>query len=127
MRFFTPVWRAKHRAKRLKKVLKQHGCELSHVKCLDLMARLFGFANFSELKNSTSDGPLSPLDEDVDDETLDARFQHQERVMAEAGLTDIAGLVLDEVNPTGRINNPVIVDDAADEFLDDAGAPLVVK
>ena len=50
------------------------------------MARLCGFANFSELKNSTWDGPLSPLDEDVDDETLDARFQHQERVMAEAGL-----------------------------------------
>lgn len=127
MLFFTPVWRAKHRAKRLKKVLKQHGCELSHVKCLDLMARLCGFANFSELKNSTWDGPLSPLDEDVDDETLDARFQHQERVMAEAGFTDIAGLVLDEVNPTGRINHPVIVDDAADEFLDDAGAPLAAK
>lgn len=82
------------------------------------MARLYGYAHFPELKNSTWDGPWSPLDEDVDDETLEARFQYQERVMAEAGLADIAGLVLDEVNPTGRSNRPAIFDDA-DEPADD--------
>jgi hypothetical protein len=38
--------------------------------------------------------------------------------MAEAGLADIAGLVLDEVNPTGWINRPVNFDDA-DEPADD--------
>jgi hypothetical protein len=70
---------------------------------------------------------LSPLDEDVDDETLDARFQYQERVMAVAGLADIAGFVLDEVNSTGRGNRPAILDDAADEFADDAGATPAVK
>jgi hypothetical protein len=116
--YFVPESITKKRAKRLRKVLKRHGRDLSHAKCLDLMARLYGYAHFSELKNSTWDGPWSPLDEDVDDETLEARFQYQERVMAEAGLADIAGLVLDEVNPTGRINRPAIFDDA-DEPADD--------
>jgi hypothetical protein len=116
MRFLRAEWTAKRRAKRLKRILKQHGRELSHTKCLDLMARLYGFANFSELTNWTWDGPLSPLDEDVNDETLDERFQLQERMMAEAGFADIAGLVLDEVNPTGRGDRPVIPEDTADEF-----------
>jgi hypothetical protein len=126
MRFFTPEWNTKRHAKRLKKVLKQHGRDLSYTKCLDLTAQLYGCAHFSELKNSTWDAPLSPFDEDVDDETLEARFHYQERVMAEAGLADIAGLVLDEVNPTGRGNRPAIFDDA-DEFADDAGSTPAVE
>jgi hypothetical protein len=116
--YFVPELITKKRAKRLRKALKRHGHDLPHVKCLDLMARLYGYSHFLELKQSTWDGPWSPPDEDVDDETMEARFQYQERVMAEAGLADIAGPVLDEVNPTGRSNRPVIFDDA-DEPADD--------
>lgn len=120
MRFFTPEWNVKRNARRLKKALQQHGRELPHTRCLDLMARLYGFAHLSELKNTIWDTPLSLFDEDVDDQTLEERFQHQEGVMAEAGFADIAGLVLDVVNPTGRGSRPTISNDPADEFADDA-------
>lgn len=125
MRFLTPSWRAKQRAKRLKKVLQQHGRDLRYTQCLDLMARLYGFANFSHLNSTTRDEPLSHFDEDIDDKTLEARFQHQERVMAEAGFADIAGLVLDEVNPTARGNGSAILQD--DEFANAASSTPAVK
>jgi hypothetical protein len=118
MRFFTLEWNTKRHARRLTKVLRQHSRELQYTRCLDLMARLYGFAHFSELKNSLQDVPLSPLDEDVDDETLEARFQYQERVMAEAGFADIAGAVLDEVNPTGRGNGSAEFNEEVDQRPD---------
>lgn len=101
MRFFTSETRIKRDAKRLMKALAQHGHELKHTRCLHLMARLHGFSHFQEWKRTVLDGPLSTFDEDADDETVEARFLHQERVMAEIGSADIAGVVLDEVNPTG--------------------------
>ncbi|KQT12900.1 MULTISPECIES: glyoxalase superfamily protein [unclassified Bradyrhizobium] len=101
MRFFTSETRIKRDAKRLMKSLARHGQELKYTKCLDLMARLHGFSHFQEWKRTVLDGPLSTFDEDADDEAVEARFQHQECVMAEAGFAAIAGVVLDEVNPTG--------------------------
>lgn len=118
MRFFTPAWNAKRHAKRLKKILKHHGRDLPYTRCLDLMARLYGFAHFSELQNSIWAAPFSPFDEDVDDQTQEARFLYQERVMAEAGFIDIAGAVLDEVNPTGRGNSPAIFGEEVDQSVD---------
>jgi hypothetical protein len=104
VRFFTTERNTKRHARRLKNTLRQHGRELPYTRCLDLVARLYGFAHFSEQKSSVQDMPLTPHDEYVDDETLEARFQYQECVMAGAGFADIAGAVLDEVNPTGRGN-----------------------
>lgn len=118
MRFFTHAWNAKRHAKRLKKVLERHGRELRYTACLDLVARLYGYAHFSELKYSVWDGPASALDDDVDDQTLEARFLYQECVMAEAGFADIAGAVLDEVNPTGRGNSPAIFGEEVDQSVD---------
>lgn len=111
MRFYTFEWNAKRRAKRLTKVLKAHGRDVSYIGCLDLMARLYGFAHFADLKNSIWNGPLSAFDEDVDDNTLEHRFLYQERVMAEAGVGDIAGVVLDQVDPTGRGHRATPFDD----------------
>ena len=119
MRFFTNEKRIKRDAKRLKKSLARHGHALMHTTCLDLMARLHGFAHFSEWRNTIWDGPPSPFDEDADDDTVEARFQHQERMMAEAGFADIAGAVLDEVNPTGWRKQSFC---SGDEFADDAAS-----
>lgn len=77
MRFYTPNWNVKRRAKRLKRALKKHGHDLPYTSCLDLMARLYGFAHFAHMKCSEWNGTLSPFDESVDDETLEARFQKQ--------------------------------------------------
>ncbi len=115
MRFFTPERKTKRQARRLKNALRQHSRELPYTRCLDLVARLYGFAHFSELKHSIQDMPFTPLDEDVDDETLEARFQYQERVMDEAGFADIAGAVLDEVNPTGRNNRPATLEEEVNQ------------
>lgn len=118
MRFFTPDWNAKRHAKRLKKILKRHGRDLSYNGCLNLMARMYGFAHFYELQNSIWAEPLSPFDEDVDNQTLEARFRYQECVMAEAGFSDIAGAVLDEVNPTAQGNRPAVFDEEVDQSVD---------
>jgi hypothetical protein len=120
MRFFTSERKAKRNAKRLKKALARCGQDLRYTKCLDLVARLYGYSHFAELKHSIWDGPFSPFDEDVDNQTLELRFQYQERVMAKAGFADIAGLVLDDINPTGRGKRRTALNDAAVEFANDA-------
>ena len=114
MRFYTPEWNVKRRAKRLKKVLRTHGYDVSYTACLDLMARLYGFAHYRELQHAIGGQPLSLFDEYVDDETLEGRFLHQELVMAEEGLAEIAGAVLDDVNPTGSGNRPALLNDAGE-------------
>lgn len=113
MRFYTPEWNVKRHAKRLKKALRTHGYDLPHIVCLDLMARLYGFAHYRELQHATAGQPLSLFDEYVDDKILEARSVYHEGVMAEEGFADIAGAVLDEVNPTGRPNRPVMSDEEA--------------
>lgn len=107
MRFYTTVWNVKRQAKRLKKVLKRLKYDVSYTACLDLISRLYGFSNFAELKRTSSDQPLSAFDDDVDGDLLEARFQYQERVMIEAGFSDVAGIVLDEVDPTSSRNDPI--------------------
>lgn len=74
MRFYTTDWNAKRHTKRLKKVLRRYGHDVSYTSCLDFMARLYGFANFAELKRTTADQPLSAFDNDVDDDILEIRF-----------------------------------------------------
>lgn len=114
MRFHTTDWNAKRHAKRLKRALRRHGYDVSYTRCLELMARLYGFADFAELKRPVPDRPLSAFDDDVDDDVLEIRFQYQECVMVEAGFGDIAGAVLDEVNPTSLPNGPATESDGAE-------------
>jgi hypothetical protein len=114
MFFITSEWSVKRNARRLKNALQRHGYELQYIKCLDLIAKLYGFAHLSELKVAFRYAPTSPLDDDVDDGTLEERFQQQERVMAEAGFADIAGPLLDELNPTGRRKPSTVFDATAD-------------
>ncbi|WP_371422022.1 hypothetical protein [Tardiphaga sp.] len=106
MRFYTTDWNAKRHAKRLKEVLSRYGHDVSYTSCLDLMARLYGFANFAEMKRMAADQPLSTFDDDVDDGILEIRFQYEVCVMVETGFADIAGAVLDEVNPTSLRSGP---------------------
>lgn len=89
---FVPESITKKRAERLRKALKRHGRDLSHAKCMDLMARLYGYAHFSELKTRLGIG----------------------RGARSMGMSTTRR----EVNPTGRINRPVNFDDA-DELADD--------
>jgi len=112
----------KAKCRRLKNALQRHGRELQYTKCLDLIAKLYGFAHFSELKRVVGNAPTSPLDDDVDDATLEKRFQRQERVMAEAGFADIAGPLLDELNPTGRRQLSTVFDASADEIAHEPDA-----
>lgn len=116
MLFITSELSVKRNARRLKNALEQHGRELQYTKCLDLIAKLYGFAHFSELKVALRYAPTSLLDDDVDDGTLEERFQQQERVMADAGFSDIAGPLLDELNPTGRRQLHMKFDATADEI-----------
>ena len=106
MRFYTTDWNAKRHAKCLKKVLSRYGHDVSYTRCLERMARLYGFANFAELKRTTADQPLSAFDNDVDDDILEIRFQYQVCVMVDTGFADIAGAVVDEVNPTSLRSGP---------------------
>jgi hypothetical protein len=122
MRFHTTDWNAKRHAKRLKKALRRYGYDVSYTRCLELMARLYGFVDFAELKRSVPDEPLSAFDDDVDDDVLEIRFKYQECVMIEAGFADIAGAVLDEVNPTSLPNGPATELDGAESV--DTKRPL---
>jgi hypothetical protein len=76
MRFYTTDWNAKRHAKCLKKVLSRYGHDVSYTRCLELMAHLYGFANFAELRRSALDQPPSAFDNDVDDDILEIRFQY---------------------------------------------------
>lgn len=76
MRFYTTDWNAERHTKCLKKVLSRYGHDVSYTRCLELMAHLYGFANFAELRRSALDQPPSAFDNDVDDDILEIRFQY---------------------------------------------------
>jgi hypothetical protein len=103
MRFVAGSQRVKRCAKALKRALARFGQELQYNRCLDLASRLYGYKDYSEVVLTEGYWPFSPADEDADDATVEARFSHQEQVMETASFRDIAGLVLDEVNPTARV------------------------
>jgi len=99
-RFAAPVWFLKRSTKRLRRALRARGHDLPYTRCLDLIARLYGYSDYPDFYRSASLEPLSKLDHDLDDAALEARFAHQELVMTEAGFGPIAGALLDEVDPT---------------------------
>ena len=101
MRFVTTINRVKRSAKRMRKALREHGQDLSYAACLNLVSQIYGYSHFRELQMQDGREPFSAFDLYVDDATLEARHSHQELIMASAGFGDIAGDVLDKVDPTG--------------------------
>jgi hypothetical protein len=106
MQFICSSKFAKRKAKLLRKALEKRERGISYIKCLELTARLFGFRNYHEFARIEGSAEKSPFDDFVDDAMLEARFCTQEEVMATAGFADIAGELLDEVNPTGGFFPP---------------------
>jgi ActR/RegA family two-component response regulator len=102
MRFVTPLWRAKKCAKRLKRSFNERGRTVSYSECLHLVARLYGYTHYLEMQRSENGTHWSAFDNQVEISELEKRYRHQERMMIEAGFADIAGDVLEAVNPTGR-------------------------
>jgi hypothetical protein len=94
--------RTKAAAKRLRKVLRALGVELSHMECLHLAVRLLGFSSWEHFQRRSLDAPLCALDEQLSDVDFAARDEFQMGVLAAAGLGPIAREVLDRVNPTGQ-------------------------
>ena len=93
--------RMKGVAKRLRKVLRGLGVELTHTVCLELAVRLCGFKNWYEYLRRNLDEPLGLLDEELSEAEFDARDAFQMAVLQAAGLAAVARELLDRANPTG--------------------------
>ena len=87
----------------MKRALARFGQDVQYNRCLDLSSRLYGYKDYREVALTDGYWLFSPADENVDDATVEARFYHQEQLMEAAAFRDIAGIVLDEVNPTARV------------------------
>jgi hypothetical protein len=92
--------RVKGAAKRMRKILRGFGLELSHMECLEITVRLLGFENWQRYCHRGS-APFSPFDENLAEAEFVARDEFQMKVLATAGLGSIAPELLDRVNPTG--------------------------
>ncbi len=88
-------------AKRLRRILQEHGIDIPYTQCLELAARLFGFDNWYQYLRRDLGTPLSPLDENLSDDDFAARDAFQMSVLKAAGLGAVALELLDRVNPTG--------------------------
>lgn len=95
--------RVKRCAWALQEALAAVGEDVSYSRCLELAARLYGYQNYRMLHLTQGLAPPSPADEDIDPALVEARYQLQERAMEAAGFGAFAGIVLDRVNPTGRV------------------------
>lgn len=93
--------RMKGVAKRLRAVSREFGVELKHTKCIDLAARLAGFAHWNAYLERDRNVPLGPLDHLLSEEEFAARDAFQLSVLEGAGLGSLAREILDRVNPTG--------------------------
>jgi hypothetical protein len=93
--------RMKRVAKRLRKVLRELGLELTHTNCLELAAGLCGFENWREYLDRDLDEPLCLLDDELSEAEFEARDVFQMAVLEAAGLGAVARELLDRANPTG--------------------------
>ena len=101
MKIYMTENRIKRAAKRLRKILRERGLETHYMDCLNLVARLLGFHNYTDFSRHAVDAPISPFDENLPDADFAARDDFQMGVLAAAGYAAIAREVLDRVNPTG--------------------------
>jgi hypothetical protein len=101
MIIMMPEHKVKGAAKRLRKILMERGLELKHVQCLDLSARLHGFAGWQHYVRRDLSSPFSPFDDDLSEPQFATRDEFQMEVLESAGLGAIARELLDRVDPTG--------------------------
>ncbi|MCV9964917.1 sel1 repeat family protein [Pararhizobium sp. BT-229] len=93
---------AKRVGKKLAEALKKYGVSVTRVASLDLIARMWGYRNFAEIKQGSSELP-SPYDEDCSDAIRNERMLMQAKALREYGVKEAAIMpILAEVRPTSR-------------------------
>src|SRR6266481_5236701 len=94
--------RPKMRGKRLRKALAAAGHQVSLASCYELIARMYGYSNWHELRASMGDGVTpSPDDEAVDEDLFSRRFWYQVEKLKEIGVSqEDAENIIDMVRPT---------------------------
>lgn len=71
-------------------------------RCLDLVAKMYGFSCYAELQDKAGQHPPSKDDALVDGEIAKTRRGHHIAVLVEAGVTTDASAIVDAVKPTDR-------------------------
>lgn len=95
--------RAKRVARDLRKELKDLGIDLEWSKALEIVARMYGYAGWSDLVRRTRGASESPDDHDCGTDEVNARRKTQEAVLVELGLSpEQAARVVDRIRPTAR-------------------------
>jgi TPR repeat protein len=111
---------AKQVVAQLKAKLLEFGYEISHLKCLDLLARMYGHANWKEMEDVGKRAAFSSLDEDAPETEVIERRQIQIAALREFGIKEaVLAKILDDVRPTGRRTqaDPFKIDDEQTETL----------
>jgi hypothetical protein len=99
--------RPKRKAKRLKRALQEAGYDVRLQKCLELIAQMYGYANYHELHYSIDGVTCSPDDEAGDEARFSARFWSQVEKLVEIGVSpQDAEHIIDMVRPTSGTYKP---------------------
>lgn len=111
---------AKQVAAKLKSKLHDFGYEIGHVKCLDLLARMYGHSDWKGMEDAGKALPASALDEESPEQEVIARRQTQLSALRDFGVKEaVLSPLLDNVRPTARrtLLDPLKIDDAEAEAL----------
>ncbi len=79
--------RPKRKAKRLKRALQEAGYDVRLQKCFELIAQMYGYANYHELHCTVDGVTCSADDEAVDEAMFAARFWSQVQKLVEMGVS----------------------------------------
>jgi hypothetical protein len=107
-RYVCPgIGRPKRKSKLLKRALDEAGYKIGLLKCLELVARMYGYANYNELFHTVDGVTCSPDDEAVVDAKFAARFWSQVEKLVEIGVSpQDAEHIIDMVRPTSGTYKP---------------------
>ncbi len=101
------IGRPKRKSKLLKRALDEAGYKIGLLKCLELVARMYGYANYHELFHTVDGVTCSPDDEAVDEAKFAARFWSQVQKLVEIGVSpQDAEQIIDMVRPTSGTYKP---------------------
>lgn len=99
--------RSKRKAKRLKHELQSAGYDVRLQKCIELVARMYGYADYHELHSTVDGVTCSPDDEAVDEAKFSVRFWSQVEKLVEIGVSpQDAEQIIDMVRPTSGTYKP---------------------
>jgi hypothetical protein len=95
--------RPKRKGKLLKRTLEERGHILHLTRCYDLIAQMYGYRNYAELREYVGYFGRSLSDEDVDEVTFGRRINFQVNKLLEIGVAPIeAEEIIELVRPTGK-------------------------